>query len=351
MNIVFRVDASIEIGSGHVMRCLTLAKQFANQENSILFICRAKKGSMDDFIRSNGFDVKVLPEVEENLWLWTKENWQQDALETKSQISLEEVDLLVVDHYSIDEKWESAMKEVVQKIMVIDDLANRKHNCHILLDQNYYINMSERYSGLISSHTHTFLGPTYSILREEFFQYYELKSKQSIFVFFGSVDATNETMKTIYALEKIQARYDFNIIVVTGKANPNRQEIENICLKLDYCDYYCQVSNMAELMSGCIFSITAGGTITWERAILSLPGIVVTVADNQIELTEALKNAESVLYLGNYSVVDVEDIQSASELLLMNPNKLAKMNENMQLIFDRETIINKSLFKRIEEVI
>lgn len=348
MNIVFRVDSSVEIGSGHVMRCLTLAKKLVKQNHSVEFICRKMNGSMEGIIQAENFKVKLLDEVSESLWAWTTKNWAIDARQTIQEIAGEQVDLIIIDHYSIDEKWENELRNYTKKIMVIDDLANRKHSCEILLDQNYYLDMEERYKKLVSSKTITCLGPSFSLLRDEFFLEYSKAKTPTIFVFFGSVDATNETFKTINALKELKSTYKFNTIIVTGNANPQRKEIEKICSVLNDFEYYNQVNNMAELMARCTFSITAGGTITWERAMLSLPGIIISVANNQIELSEALNKKNAVEYLGHYSKVKQIDIEKTVGKIFDEPLVLQNLTNNMATIFNRTVVKKNRLIDTIE---
>lgn len=350
MNIAFRVDASTEIGSGHVMRCLTLAKKLAKNFHNIFFICRKAEGSMNEMIQKNHFKLIELEKVNGSLWDWTTVNWKEDASETLNKIESLQIDLIVVDHYAIDEKWEKVIYKHVKKIIVIDDLANRVHACDILLDQNYYIDMNERYKALVPSKTTTCLGPNYSLLRDEFFKTYSKNKTNTIFVFFGAADLTNETLKTINALKEIQPVFQFNMIVVTGKINPHKEIIEKKCAKLDYCEYFCQVNNMAELMAKCTLSITAGGTITWEKAMVDLPGIVISVADNQVELSTALALKNCIKYLGDGASVDEGVVKEAVIDLLGNPLKMEQLIQNMKQVLNKKLVRENSLIKVIEAV-
>lgn len=319
MNIIFRVDASINIGSGHVMRCLTLAKQLQKKNAKVYFISRVLEGNLIDFIKEKGFEVKTLSKNDKVLnnlegyqkWLTVSQQFDvEQTIQILTDLDIS-IDLLVIDSYAIDIEWENKIRPYVKKIMVIDDLANRKHDCDILLDQNFYLNMEERYNGLVPINCKLFLGPRYVILREEF---YEVKKHlrhrngniKNIFVFFGGIDITNETMKTLRAIILLKQK-DIVVNVVVGKNNPYKESIEKFCRKYDNINYYCQVDNMAELMNEADLAIGAGGTTTWERCFLGLPSLVIAVAENQIEIA---KNCDGkiLIYLGVNLEIDEKDI-------------------------------------------
>lgn len=106
MKVIIRVDASTEIGIGHVSRCLTLAKKYQELGNEVMFICRELVGDCRELIKSHKFKVLSLPLIEEDIWSYTTENWELDALQTIEMIPSQKADLLIVDHYSLDEKWQ-----------------------------------------------------------------------------------------------------------------------------------------------------------------------------------------------------------------------------------------------------
>lgn len=342
MNIFIRADASIEMGTGHIMRCLTLAERLREHGAKVSFISREHNGNLNEWIRSvKNFDVYSLPVNTEwhlkykemplyQQWLGT--DIMRDAELTK-QILLDysfSVDYLIVDHYGIDEAWEKYLRPYVRKIMVIDDLANRSHDCDLLLDQNFYENMSERYKRLVPVTCRKLFGPQYALLRKEFTQLRERVKihkgniKRRIFVFFGGSDPTNETMKALRAIEMLN--YPEVIIdVVVGKLNPNKYQIESYCRQFSNINFYFQVENIAELMGRADLAIGAGGTTTWERACLGLPAIVVAIADNQIELCEQLSCLQIGEYIGYFKEVSTEDIYEALNKMLSNPQRLLQL--------------------------
>lgn len=285
--MVFRTDASVEIGYGHVMRCLTLADHLKNYKITIQFVCRKAKGDCIELIRNKGFVVAELPEIDEDIWSYTNENWAIDADQTIQAINHQNINALIIDHYAIDEKWERKLYSWTNKMMVIDDIANRKHLCDILLDQNDYVKGAERYNLLVPSNCKLLLGVNYCLLRNEFIkQRRNLKPKNSnvndVLVSFGGSDPTDETTKVLQALLIFK---DKQVHVVVGKGNMNSERIKNFCERHSNYHYYYQINNIAEVMNKCDIAIGAGGSSTWERCSLGIPSLVVAAAQNQIELS------------------------------------------------------------------
>lgn len=337
-NIFIRVDASFEIGTGHVMRCLTYAMEQRKKGHFVSFICRKALGDCIELIQQKGFKVYALHTVEEDLWNYTKENWKKDANETKEILKQTSVQQVVVDHYALDEKWEKAIRPFTEQIMVIDDLANRKHDCDLLLDQNFYLNMNNRYEGLVPHHTKLLLGPKYALLRDEF-KIARSKIKpfngkvERLFIFFGGSDPTNETEKTLRAIKSLIEKYQFIVDVVVGNSNLNKGAIRNFC-ELNGLNFYCQINNIAELMVNADLAIGAGGSTNWERAYLSLPSIVISVADNQKVIAEHLNEKGIIYYLGTSPNVTEHMIKDAVEKLYNNPNLIIQIKNRCYSLFE-----------------
>ena len=328
--IVFRADASRLIGSGHVMRCLTLAQRLRKEQNAkVIFIMRKLSGNLIDVVRKQGFAVLVLPPADEEYKLDDYGLWLTVPMEVDAQQTIEVLqhylqehgcdvaDRLIVDSYALDEQWEQALRPYCREIMVIDDLANRRHDCDILLDQNFYLNKDVRYVGLVPEHCKMLLGPDHALLREEFYEAKKHLRKRdgnikNILVFYGGSDLTNETEKAIKALVQLHDEgYNFTADIITGVSNSRREKIEKICSKYHFFHYYCQVSNMAEFMNKADLMLGAGGSTTWERLYMELPTLVTAVAENQIQGCEDCCKAGMINYLGKAASVTVGIINEA----------------------------------------
>ncbi|MBT2625101.1 UDP-2,4-diacetamido-2,4,6-trideoxy-beta-L-altropyranose hydrolase [Bacillus sp. ISL-32] len=347
MNILFRTDASIEIGTGHVMRCLTLANALRKKGANIIFVCRNLQGHLAEVIREKQFDLIMLPEPK-NVFIpkitphsdWLGVPWYVDAAETISAMKDMNMDisLLIIDHYAIDINWEMNVKKHVKKMMVIDDLADRLHDCDILLDQNLYHHYKDRYVNLVPKSCKQFLGPEYVLLRDEFYSFLPHHinrdgSVKKILVFFGGSDPTNETKKVMKAFQQLPSQ-DIELDIVIGNTNTHKNEIETICKKHAFCSFHCQVNHMAELMYNADLAIGAGGSTTWERCYLGLPSIVITVAENQESIAQTLDQLGAIKYLGPKESVNESDVVSAIQEMMNNPLPLKQMSRKARLLLE-----------------
>jgi UDP-2,4-diacetamido-2,4,6-trideoxy-beta-L-altropyranose hydrolase len=354
MNVVIRTDSSLEIGTGHVMRCVTLAHQLVKQGVEVSFICRNFSGNTISYLKDKGFRVDTLSSFENQQWMQC--DWEQDAKETKKIIYnlKKKINLLIVDHYGLDAKWESELRSVVDHIMVIDDLANRPHNCDILLDQNYYLEIKKRYTDLVPESCIQLLGPNYALLRNEFLSIDTQKIKRegkvkNILVFFGGTDPTGETLKTLKAIKEVnRSHVKFNIVV--GEKNPKISMIKEICEQIPNTVFQCQVSNIAELMVNADLAIGAGGTTSLERCYVGLPSIVIIVADNQRDVSNALAKIGVAFCLGESEKVTVKDINKAfDELCNKESVKLKNIIKNSWDIINRDAVKAQLVTKKILE--
>lgn len=339
MKAVFRTDASSVIGSGHVARCLTLASKLYASGYEIHFICRDFHGHMADIIAAQDFRVHLLPGTGTASYPvrdrpahagWLGVAWEEDAAQSADVLKQigPRINWLIIDHYAIDAGWESLLRPMAERVMVIDDLADRRHDCDLLLDQNLYQDYGKRYAGRTNVDCELLLGPRYALLREEFcVQRKQLRRRdgliKDILVSLGGADPQNYTgivLKAIAALD----RPDIHVDVVIGSSNPNRTSVELQCADMENVTCVCQVTNMAELMNNADLAIGGGGTSTWERCAMELPALVVSLADNQQPIAEAVASTGAITYLGRSDGVTADDIRQALLELSNHPERLLR---------------------------
>lgn len=328
MKVLFRTDASVDIGTGHLMRCLTLASRLRSRGADVSFVCRDLPGGAFDILNSFGFRATSLPANGMDA-----EIQSFDADRTIKSISgffPDGVDWIVVDHYSLDVRWESFLRPYARRIMVVDDLANRNHDCDLLLDQNYYLDGELRYVGLIPEGCVTLLGPGYVLLRSEFHEARPRLRKRDgcikrILVFFGGSDPANQTTCVLHGIRLLNLS-DILVDVVVGAANPNKDFIRTFCDCLPNVSYHCQISNMAELIQNADLGIGAGGAAMWERCYLGLPTVTVVLADNQEKTTESVAALGAIDYLGWSHDLAPADYANSIEHLLSNPQRVREIS-------------------------
>lgn len=309
MDIVFRVDSSTEIGAGHIIRCLTLADELSKREVNIKFICRDLPGHLGNLVIKKNYILKLLtsPKLysdgKSNNWL--KVLWDIDADETIDAIE-SRIDFLIVDHYGIDAEWHRKVSSITDKIMVIDDLANRLLHCDILLDQTFGRNKSD-YFTCVEPGTLMLCGTKYALLREQFSKNREFaiakrksyRGIQQILISFGGADFNNNSANMLDIILDIDFNLNPTIKVVLGNSSLYLDEIKKQVKrsKLDV-RIFPYVENMASLMLNADVAIGSGGSTSWERCTLALPTLIFVDADNQLLVA---KNLEKI---GAVNVID-----------------------------------------------
>ncbi len=334
MDVVFRTDSSHNIGTGHVMRCLSLADEIRRNGTNISFICREGLGNLISYIENRGYEVHQLPgeiDIEKDRKLTNK---ILSKYETKP-------DGLIIDHYDIDISYESSLRDRVKKVMVIDDLADREHDCDLLLDQNYSKN-DNRYNGLVPEDCIQLLGSEYAILRPQFQKAREnLRERDGgvnrILVFMGGVDSKDITSKVLRAIN-ILVRSDIAIDVVIGNLNPHHDEIKILASKIPNTICHHNVEDLAKLMSSADICIGAGGTTTWERCCVGLPTITIVLAGNQKDISESLDKEGAIINLGWYQNVKENDIAECINELINDPKKIQSMADKSRNLVDGEGV-------------
>lgn len=348
--VAIRVDASTAIGSGHVMRCLSLAAELTTAGAEVRFICREHPGNLCDTIANHGgYEVHRLPVTQHTndddsgkklahaAWLGT--GWGDDAAQTAAAIAAhgKKPDWLVVDHYALDARWENALRSSVCNILAIDDLADRTHACDVLLDQNLHLELHARYDGLIPASCQRLLGPRYALLRPEFrAARAQLRNRdgtvQRVLVFFGGVDAGNETAKALRAIAA--SGVDVAVDIILGPSSPHVENIRALCATLPRTRLHHAPRNIAELMASADLAIGATGATTWERCCLGLPAIVISLAQNQESIAHALADDSLAVYLGASTAVTPDMIAAALLELMRDPSRTAAMSRACAEITD-----------------
>jgi len=321
MIVLVRADATSEIGSGHVMRCAALGTRLMTYGAKIHFVCACLPPQLGEWLHNHGFGLTVLTAADFG-------DWRTDLAATCDVFHrVGSVDLLIVDHYGLSQAWESSIRSHVRRIMVIDDLADRDHDCDLLLDQNLHDNTLARYEKRVSPRTRMFFGPRYAMLRPEFDEPELVRirdgSVKRLLVFFGG-DPNNQTSKVIDAI-RVLGSFAPECIVVLGLAHPYRQKILNSVTDLPGVDVLDTTDNMARLIAQADLAIGTCGVSAWERCALGLPTLVVVTAENQREDASILHRLGAVENLGDADTVSVDNWVHALRQTMNNPCRLRAM--------------------------
>lgn len=309
MRVLIRTDASVATGSGHVIRCLTLADQLRGQGAEVAFLCAALPGTLSGLVRSRGYPCTELsPSVAGSGSIDAQETLAAAAAAMPGM-----VDWLVVDHYGLDARWEEQVRGCCRRIMVIDDIANRPHSCDLLLDQNY--EDPSRYQGLVPTDCKLLLGPAYALLRPEYAanrgpDALRRRPLQRVFVFFGGSDPADLTGKTLQAL-MAPGLVHLKVDVVVGGNYVHHESLTLLAKERGQTTVHGPQLHLADLMRAADLAVGAGGVTNWERMTLGLPSLVITLAENQVPISVQLNQRGIIRLLGKSEDISVEQIRDA----------------------------------------
>jgi UDP-2,4-diacetamido-2,4,6-trideoxy-beta-L-altropyranose hydrolase len=348
MHIAFRTDASLQIGTGHVMRCLTLADALRARGAQSTFFCRPHAGHLLDLIGQHGHAAIALTPADESFnvsvapgyapWLGT--NWASDAYETCQALGDQMVDWLVVDHYALDRDWERALRPSTRRIMVIDDLADRPHDCDMLLDQTFGRETSD-YMPWVSEGCRLHCGSQLALLRPEFaaLRVYSLKRRaqpvlKKLLISMGGVDNDNHTGAVLSALQNCSLPKDCRLTVVMGQASPSLKDVQDLAYAMPWpTSVLINVANMAELMADSDLAIGAAGVTSWERCCLGLPSIILVLADNQLKIAKSLEQMGAAMLCVSGPGLP-KQLESLLVTLQKDKKKVASMTDSAAKIVD-----------------
>lgn len=346
MKALFRVDASIEIGTGHVMRCLTLADALAARGVHTTFVCRSHCGHLGEVIVARGHGLRLLGPgrgtgahrgpVHAG---WLGASQAEDAAACIDITRAVRPDWLIVDHYGLDERWESAIRPSVGRIMAIDDLADRNHDCDLLLDQNLGRDVAA-YVSRIPAHAEILAGPGFALLRPEFARRREAclarrteaGPPRSILIALGGIDKDNFATLSLELLGAAGLPTGVTIVVVLGASPLWLDEVRTAANRLPWAvEVLTYTDRMADLMANADLAIGASGASTWERCCLGLPAGMWVVADNQTVIASAVAAA------GAGALLDRTDLDASArtlKALVGDPKALGAMSRRAAGLVD-----------------
>jgi UDP-2,4-diacetamido-2,4,6-trideoxy-beta-L-altropyranose hydrolase len=333
MKAVFRVDASGEVGFGHLSRCINLAEVLRSRGNEVSFVCRDDEAKSFSALEDRLFATVLLPMLSAGEVV----NQQEDAQETIQALQGEKPGWLIVDTYTLDKNWERLMRPHVAKIAVIEDLSGRDHDCDLLIDQNYSERSAASFEKFVPKTCELLLGPRFALIADQFRKLRDLKSKPApelnrIFVFCGGSDPQNLTQRVI---DEISCSELSNVAVDVVVGAQNKTFDRAAVLKLNAnIEIHDASGEFGRIMSIADLAIGAGGTTSWERMCLGVPSIVVSIADNQNSACEKLGRDGLIDYLGRRSSLKSGALRNAVVKAKTNYASLFDQVERGQILVD-----------------
>lgn len=348
--VFFRTDSSHTIGSGHIVRCLTLAKALREKNIISSFICRDHNNNLIKKILDEKFDVYILKEKNKKKYTsLSKIDWLKDANQTINILKKEDIEWLIVDHYELDFRWEKKLRPYTKKIMVIDDLSNRKHECDILLDQNLKHNYKNKYKNLLPKYCSKFLGTQYTLLQSEYENlHFDAPIRtgpiKRIFLYFGNTNQKDLIELFVSAFLKLN-RKDITLDIVIP-LNYQSTKIDKLKKNHKNIKIYKDLKSLSTLMLKADLGIGACGINTWERCCLGLPSLVVTIADNQKLIAKELHKRGIIQWLGHKDKITfqiiLDSLLNTIDRNIKNWSKSCKQVTDGKGIKKISTILNLS---------
>lgn len=352
--ILFRVDSSPRIGLGHLMRCLTLATAWRAAGADCHFAMYPHAGHGGDLVTRAGhmlwlLDTPASKGSEAPLnnrdsgiyadWLGLPMDSDADAI-CSILSRLGEVQYVVLDHYGIDHHWESAVRAAGPRLLVIDDLANRRHDCDFLLDQNFGRSPGD-YDGLVGNACKVLAGLEFSLLRPQFLHSRKLVSRRRnkfslnrLLINLGGADVDNVTSAVLAELATIPELAAVDITVVLGSASIWQNEVKALASSLPLkVQVQVDVADMASLMCESDAAIGAAGSSSWERCCLGLPTLMIVLAENQRQVAMALDQAGIAYLVGDGEVLGIAFGRFIHDCL-HSPEKLQDMSARASGLVD-----------------
>jgi UDP-2,4-diacetamido-2,4,6-trideoxy-beta-L-altropyranose hydrolase len=331
MLAVFRVDSSETIGFGHLSRCMNLAEELRARGNDVTFVCRDLVGAAVSSLEERLFRTVLLPRTSDTI------SERTDAAETISALAGARPDWMVLDNYSLGSEWETAVRPFVEKVAVIEDLADRHHDCDLLIDQNYSTRTVETFKPHVPKTCKFLIGPKYAMLNSVFAKIREVSAAlrndlRRVFVFCGGSDPKNLTKTVLDALSGDEFS-DLTIDVFIGAQNQKFKSVSTNQYGTNI-QFHESGDDFAKIMGNSDLAIGAGGTTTWERMCLGVPSIIVSIAENQVPTCEKLGREGFVRYLGPQSDVTSESVASAVREFSKTPSRLRASSVKSQIVVD-----------------
>ncbi|MGE3341983.1 MAG: UDP-2,4-diacetamido-2,4,6-trideoxy-beta-L-altropyranose hydrolase [Vicinamibacterales bacterium] len=334
LQVAMRADASTVMGAGHVSRCLTIAEAIVARGGRVRMLGRAMPAHLRAWIEASGHEFVALEsppepasELAHGAWLGTSQ--AADARDVVAALDDSRWDWMVVDHYALDARWQGVVRTAVSRMLAVDDLADRRQDVEILLDQNLPGD-SERYRRHVPDTCALLLGPSYALVRESFrIARRTARPRRGavtrVLVFVGGGDADNYTSRAILAC-RASGLGAGQVDVVIGASHPHLRAVRTQC---DEAAYRChvQTSDMARLMADADFAIGASGSASWERCALGLPTLTFATAPNQEPILAGLVARGAVIALPTGVPVTVETLAEALCVVRTSPARVRAVSE------------------------
>ena len=325
--VAIRADASSAIGTGHIFRAMAVFDAWMAQGGDCFFVCADAPGNLIELLQARGYRTIPIP---------NQLDQAADARAFRSAVSeAGGADTIWVDHYGLDLTWEVAARGNARMLCVVDDLANRSHDCDLLIDTSHEVDVYDR---LVPAHTKRLIGLDFIPLRAEFTQSQrpirqETARVKRILVTLGGNDPLDTSSLVLEALNHASMS-SFAIDMTVGSANPRANALRECAEKMPNVTLYFQHSEMADLMARADLCIGAGGTTSWERCYMGLPTLGLVLAENQVNFMARLSRLGVAKDAGWADQLDARQLRDILQEVIEDCHWRAKASRIGQSLID-----------------
>jgi UDP-2,4-diacetamido-2,4,6-trideoxy-beta-L-altropyranose hydrolase len=328
-NILIRADASPEIGTGHVMRCLALAQAWQDAGGRTIFLMAQSTPSILARLAAENCRVITLSAVPGS---------DEDAAFTNEYAWRLNAEWLVIDGYAFGGEYQEQIRSRERKLLCVDDAGKcNRYIADIVLNQN--LTAREGLYPNCDPDVQLLLGPSFCLLRREFTPWRTRQREISdvgrkVLVILGGSTPADVGVRVMESLARAMVD-GLRAIFLVGGSSPDTAALE-ICAATfpEKISIRRDVSNMAELMAQADVAISAAGSTCWELCLLGLPSILLDVADNQIPIALELDRLGCASYAGSGNRIRPDQLATLLQNLLASQNKRRSMSARSRQLVD-----------------
>jgi UDP-2,4-diacetamido-2,4,6-trideoxy-beta-L-altropyranose hydrolase len=344
-----RADATTQIGTGHIMRCIALAQAWQDQGGQVTFLTHCTSEPLRHRILAEGFEIVPIAHPHPDP---SDLKQMLDFLKLHAPCSILHAakPWLVLDGYHFTPDYQKAIRDAGIRLLIIDDMNHLPHyHADILLNQNIHAPGLQYHR---DPDTTLLLGTQYVLLRREFLKYRNFKRQipekaKNILVTMGGSDPDNVTLKVIEAI-KLLNDPTLDVKIIIGPSNPHKQVLLD-SMRHAPCAMRC-ISNaaMPALIAWADLAITAGGSTCWELAFMALPMLNVILANNQRGIAEGLERVSVGCNMGFSASLSEDMLLKTLSEIVSDQEKRTNMSRNGKQVADGAGTIK--IIERMKEI-
>jgi UDP-2,4-diacetamido-2,4,6-trideoxy-beta-L-altropyranose hydrolase len=326
--LILRCDASVSIGTGHVMRCLALAQAWQDAGGQAVFVMASTAAAVAERLRDEQVRMVSIDGVV---------GGEADLGQTIAVARNENAAWVVTDGYQFGSPYQRALSNAGIRVLSLDDNGCLGASADFILNQNIHARQ-DLYPDR-APHTKLLLGTEYALLRREFVVRREYRREipptvRNLLVAMGGSDPDNVTSRVLDAVDQVNVA-GLRVVVVAGGSNPHAASLATrVAASCHGCRLVANANNMADLISQADMAVSAAGTVCWEFCLLGLPAVLLPIAENQVAVAHALHAAGAAVTADISAAASSEATAQLITRLANSPVERASLSQKARTLVD-----------------